>query len=177
MDLALLTNEMRIMTRLCPYSSLLRSALILGFACCLLQPLSAGEPVIRTIAGTGSSDLTDLTQAISGVKANIGNPFGVEISPEGDLYICEVSHHRVWKFDFKRHTLSVVAGTGRKGRSGDWQRATEAELNEPYEVRITSDGDIYFVEMQNHLVRKIDHETGMLTTDKVWRLKSNFHTR
>lgn len=144
--------------------SLLRPILFCGIGCLLNQSASALEPVIRTVAGTGSPDFMDVSRAALPLKANIGNPFGVEISPTGDLYICEVSNHRVWKLDNERNTLSVVAGTGRKGRSRDGVLATEADLNEPYEVRITSNGDVYFVEMQNHLVRKIDHATGLLTT-------------
>jgi streptogramin lyase len=37
-------------------------------------------------------------------------------------------------------------------------------LNEPYEVRFDRDGNMFFVEMQNHLVRRVDAATGMIST-------------
>jgi sugar lactone lactonase YvrE len=60
--------------------------------------------------------------------------------------------------------LQVVAGNGRKGYSGDGGPAREAELNEPYEVRFDAAGNMYFVEMQNHLVRRVDAQSGLIST-------------
>jgi sugar lactone lactonase YvrE len=65
--------------------------------------------------------------------------------------------------DLKSKQLTTVAGNGQKGYSGDGGPATEAALNEPYEVRFDSAGDMYFVEMQNHLVRKVDRQ-GRIST-------------
>ena len=121
----------------------------------------AAEPIIRTIAGTGLEAIGPTQEPL---QTNIGNPFGVETTPNGELLICEVSNHRIWKLDLKDNTLSVIAGTGRKGHSPDGRLATESDLNEPYEVRVGRRGDIFFVEMQNHIVRRIDSRTGKLTT-------------
>ena len=134
---------------------------IIAFTLCVNVLTYASEPTIRTIAGTG---LEKLNTASSALETNIGNPFGVEATPNGELYICEVSNHRVWKLNLENKTLSIVAGTGKKGHSPDGRLATESDLNEPYEVRVDTDGDIYFVEMQNHIVRMIDKTTGLLTT-------------
>ena len=37
-------------------------------------------------------------------------------------------------------------------------------MNEPYEVRFDDDGNMFFVEMQNHIIRKVDAETGTVST-------------
>jgi sugar lactone lactonase YvrE len=37
-------------------------------------------------------------------------------------------------------------------------------LNEPYEVRFDSRGNMFFVEMMNHVVRRVDATTGIITT-------------
>ena len=43
--------------------------------------------------------------------------------------------------------------------------ATEALLNEPYEVRFDDTGHyMYFVEMKNHLIRRVDLHTGIIST-------------
>jgi len=127
----------------------------------LLLPVVASAQTIQTIAGTGKPE--DSGAKGSATSTNIGDPFGVELASDGSLYICEVRNHRLWKMNAKGD-ISLVAGNGTKGYSGDGGSATQAQLNEPYEVRFDSAGNILFVEMQNHLVRKVDAKTGVITT-------------
>jgi DNA-binding beta-propeller fold protein YncE len=75
-----------------------------------------------------------------------------------------VGSHLVRRLDLVSGKLKTVAGCGRKGYSGDGGPATQAELNEPYEVRFDRDGNMLFVEMQNHLVRKVDRASGTIST-------------
>ena len=49
--------------------------------------IDAAERTIETIAGTGSEALNEITSPLS---TNIGNPFGVEVTGDGQLFICEV---------------------------------------------------------------------------------------
>ena len=95
---------------------------------------------------------------------NVGDPFGVEIGPDGALYVTEVRNHRVLRVDLATGELTTVAGCGRRGYSGDGGPAVAAELNEPYEVRFDGDGNMLFVEMQNHIVRRVDDKTKIITT-------------
>jgi sugar lactone lactonase YvrE len=122
----------------------------------------ADEFVIDSVAGTGTPE----NNGDSGPARliNIGDPFGVEIGPDGALYVTEVRNHRVRRLDLATGELSTVAGCGRRGYSGDGGPAIEAELNEPYEIRFDRDGNMYFVEMQNHIVRRVDRETNTITT-------------
>jgi len=122
---------------------------VLSSVVCLLSSLRAGT--IDTIAGDGTPE-------------NIGQPFGVEIGPDGALYICEVQNHRLRRLDLKSGKLTTVAGNGQKGYSGDGGPAIKAELNEPYEVRFDKGGNLLFVEMQNHLVRRVDAKSGTIST-------------
>ena len=50
------------------------------------------------------------------------------------------------------------------GYSGDGKPANRALCNEPYEVRFDSEGNMFFVEMQNHVVRRVDARTSIITT-------------
>jgi DNA-binding beta-propeller fold protein YncE len=124
----------------------------------------AGEkvPIIETIAGTGKPENNGASGPARDM--NIGQPFGVEIGPDGALYITEVGNHRVLRLDRKAGTVKIVAGNGQKGYTGDGGPATEARLNEPYEVRFDRDGNMYFVEMMNHVVRRVDAKTGRIST-------------
>ena len=138
-------------------------ALLLA-AVCTSRSLAADEPVgvFTTIAGTGNA--SNNGHAGPALKTHIGNPFGVEVGPDGALYICEVANHRVRRLDLKTGGLTTVAGNGTKGYSGDGGPAAAAQLNEPYEVRFDAAGNMYFVEMQNHVVRRVDAKTGVIAT-------------
>ena len=57
-----------------------------------------------------------------------------------------------------------MAGSGRTGYSGDGGPALQAELNEPYEVRFDKAGNMFFVEMSNNLVRRVDARTRIIST-------------
>ncbi|MCA9264088.1 MAG: hypothetical protein KDA60_09585, partial [Planctomycetales bacterium] len=106
---------------------------------------------MRTLVGDGSPEA-------------VGQPFGVEYGPDGKLYICEVENHRLLRWDPTTRQLETIAGTGHAGYSGDGGPASEAQLNEPYEVRFDKQENIYFVEMRNHIVRRIDATSGVITT-------------
>lgn len=120
------------------------------------------ESIIRTVAGAGGK--TDNGDSGDSLTINIGQTFGVEIGPDGCLYVCEVENHRIRKIDLKKRVISTVAGCGEKGYDGDGGLATNAKLNEPYEVRFDDQGNLYFVEMMNHVVRKIESQTGIIST-------------
>lgn len=117
---------------------------------------------VETIAGTGKRG--DNGREGAALETNIDQPFGLEFGPDGALYICEVGTHRVRRLDCKSGRLTTVAGAGRKGYAGDGGAAEQALLNEPYEVRFDRDGNMFFVEMRNHLVRRVDAKTRVITT-------------
>lgn len=134
-------------------------AAVIGLA--LAAPLASAQ-TIDTVAGTGlASNNGDQGSAL---EINVSQPFGVEIGPGGGLYVTEVGHHRIFRVDLVSGRIQVVAGNGRKGYAGDGGLATAAELNEPYEVRFDAEGHMYFVEMQNHVVRRVDRKTGRIVT-------------
>jgi DNA-binding beta-propeller fold protein YncE len=132
------------------------SALLLSFC------LPAAGKTVTTIAGTGVAGFSG--DGGPGVQAQIANPYGLVIGPDGALYICEIDNHRIRRLDLKTGRISTVAGSGERGYAGDGGPALEASLNQPYEVRFDKVGNMYFVEMQNHIVRKVDAKTKMIST-------------
>lgn len=124
------------------------TVLLLATVCTAAAP-RAGN--IDSVDGNGKTEICN-------------QPFGVEIGPDGALYVCEVGNHRITRIDLKTGKRDVVAGTGKKGYSGDSGPATKADLNEPYEVRFDVLGNMYFVEMKNHVVRRVDADTGKIST-------------
>jgi DNA-binding beta-propeller fold protein YncE len=137
----------------------------LAIAALIIHVFASGQlraGTITTVAGTGQS--ADGGDAGPALKTNVGDPFGVEIGPDGALYICEVRNHRVRRLDRDTGELTTVAGCGQVGYAGDGGPAKEAKLNEPYEVRFDKAGNMLFVEMKNHIVRKVEAKTGKITT-------------
>lgn len=116
---------------------------------------------ISTVAGTGQKGYSgDGGQA---AQAQLNNPFGIVCGPDGALYICDTDNHVIRRVD-KNGVISTVAGNGQRGYSGDGGAALKAQLNEPYEIRFDKTGNMFFVERMNHVVRRVDAKTQIIST-------------
>ena len=142
--------------------------LIFFFASITWAALSAEPPLARTAAwlmttqaGTGQPGYSG--DAAPATATPLNNPYGLTRGPDGALYVCDMGNHVIRKVAGDG-TISTVAGTGRAGYSGDGGPALRAELNEPYEVRFDPAGNMVFVEMKNHVVRRVDAHTQTIST-------------
>lgn len=125
-------------------------------------PRSAIGAEVVTILGTGNAGHAgDNGPAI---QAQTNEPFGVLIGPDGALYVCETKNHVIRRVDLRSGIVSTVVGCLKQGYSGDGGPATQAALNEPYEVRFDKQENMYFVERLNHTVRRVDAKTGIIST-------------
>ncbi len=125
-----------------------------------LVPAFAAQ--IKTIAGTGKPG--SAADGALAAKSPLNNPYGLTIGPDGGLYVCEVDNHRIVRIDLKTNRIFAVVGSGKKGYDGDGGPAIVASLNQPYEVRFDKSGNMFFVEMQNHVVRRMDARTRLIST-------------
>src|SRR5262249_50082675 len=132
------------------------------FAGLLLLAVALHAQSFVTIAGTGEAGFSG--DAGPGTRAQINNPYGLVTGPDGALYFCEIGNHRVRRLDLKTGVITTAAGSGVKGYAGDGGPALAASMNEPYEVRFDRAGNMYFAEMQNHVVRRVDGKTKVITT-------------
>jgi streptogramin lyase len=135
----------------------------------ILALIAAGLPALES---TGAEKLVPLagtgTRGFSGdggpaTAAQINNPFGVIRAPDHTIYFCDTGNHAIRHID-NDGIIRTVAGTGKRGFSGDGGPATAAQLNEPYEVRLDPDGNVVWVERLNHCVRRLDAKTGVIST-------------
>ena len=125
------------------------------------NPSAAAGRQITTLAGSGLAGYSGHNGSAG--EAQLNNPYGITRGPDGALYICDMENHRIRKVS-RDGNITTVAGTGKRGYSGDGGPALQAELNEPYEVRFDKAGDLFFVEMRNHIVRRVDARTQFIST-------------
>lgn len=119
------------------------------------------DGMITTVAGTGrvGPDKGDGGPASS---ATLWNPHAVAIDRQGNLFIAGTSNQRVRKVR-PDGTITTIAGTGRRGFSGDGGPATSARLYNPYGVAVDDRGNVYIADWGNHRVRRVS-PGGRITT-------------
>ena len=112
---------------------------------------------ISTVLGGEIGDGGRADQSI--VNPN-SNP---QISLNGNIYFVETNHHRIRKID-PDGIISIVAGTGESGYSGDNGPATSAQLNFPENIQLNNEGNLLIADRQNHRIRLLNLETNIIQT-------------
>ncbi len=126
---------------------------LLAISLLFVAAVRGGE--INTVAGGGPDKLPALS-------AGLGSPASVAFDSAGNLFIA--SFHFVSKVDAGTGIITTVAGNGTFGFSGDGGPATSAQLNAPFGVALDSAGHLYIADTGNQRIRKVDAETGIITT-------------
>ena len=126
-------------------------------------PLQAQAGRVATIVGVGTRGTAQDGDPVE--TAQINNPYGlIEDAARTGLYWVDNSTHRVLKLDYGTKKLSLVAGIGTAGFSGDGGPAKAAQLAQPHEIRFDGKGDLFIVERDNHVIRRVDMKTGLIST-------------
>ena len=115
----------------------------------LSRSASAQTYTISTFAGGG------LPVNMPGTSASLGAdpPRYVAADPAGDLFF--VFQNTILRWDATTGLLTLVAGNGTPGFSGDNGPATSAELSYPGGVAVDSAGNVYIADTNNNRVRKV----------------------
>lgn len=144
----------------------LKSSLGAGIALTSTRHLFAQvEPVVQTIAGIGVAGYEpEGPQGRPGIETPVNNPYGVVVGPGGALYFCEVDTGRTRRLHLGSGRLTTIAGNGEKTYTGDNGPALQAGFSAPHEIRFDRQGNLFVVERDAHVVRKIDGGTGMVST-------------
>ena len=81
-------------------------------------------------------------------------PTGVAYDAAGDLFIADTARNQVFEITVGG-AITVVAGTGTQGFSGDGGPAAAAELNTPMSVAVAPDGILYIADTGNQRIRAV----------------------
>ena len=89
-------------------------------------------------------------------------PNGLALDRDGHLFISDVATHQILKLE-RDGKLTVIAGTGEAGFSGDGGRAIDAQLAAPTDILFDPAGNLLIADTFNHRIRRIDPR-GVIST-------------
>ena len=124
-----------------------------------IRRVDASTGIIETIAGNGQPGF--MGAGGPALSASIGVVHNIAVDPVGNLLFVAVA--RICRVDFSTGILSIVAGTGEVGFSGDGGLATQARI-EADDLALDRDGNVFFADYANNRIRRIDAKTGIITT-------------
>ena len=128
----------------------------------LLNGLGVCGQIITTVAGNGLSGVY-AGENIPATSATLNTVGAVVFDRAGYFYFAERLNNRVNKVS-PDGIITTAAGNGVAGFSGDNGPATSAQLNNPTGVAIDTLGNVYIADISNYRVRKINAQTGIITT-------------
>ena len=120
--------------------------------------LNAGDAV-STLAGNGRDSKTSAGPALS---TGMGHPRSIIYDRSGNLYLADSRNNQVTRLT-PGGTLTVIAGTGEEGFSGDGGSATTARLSQPSALALPADGTLLIADTGNHRLRSVS-PGGIITT-------------
>ena len=123
-----------------------------------LSPASRAQGLITTVAGCTWIFRGDGGPAAS---APLGNIAAVAVDASGNIYAADSSNDLVVKVS-AAGLLTVVAGNGIRGFSGDGALGPSASLFSPGAVAVDAAGNVYLADTLNHRVRRVSR--GIITT-------------
>jgi sugar lactone lactonase YvrE len=118
-----------------------------------LQAASLGAQTsynVRTLVGAG---VTSYVPKL---------PYGIAIEPSGTVVFSDKA--QVMRLDPRTGSVTVVAGTGEEGFSGDGGPAQSAKLRSAYDLAVDAVGNIYVADAQDSRIRRIDASSGVIST-------------
>src|SRR6267154_2842712 len=115
---------------------------------------------ISPFAGTGIAGFS----GDGGLSKNamLNSPNGMLFDPAGNMLVADGSNNRIRRID-PSGIITTIAGNGETGYSGDGGPALLAELNFVWGLFLDPGGNLYFTDVLNNVIRKID-TAGIITS-------------
>lgn len=119
---------------------------------------------LTTIAGNG--DFGEAGDGGQATKAQLGVPLSIAFDSNDNLYIADANFNRIRRVDANTGIITTIAGQGSEtgGFGGDGGPAINAQISAPSDISIDLNGNIYFTDLGNQRVRRIDASTKQITT-------------
>ncbi|MFN8207892.1 MAG: T9SS type A sorting domain-containing protein [Bacteroidales bacterium] len=117
-----------------------------------IRRIDAGTGIITTIAGTGTDGIPG--HGTPALSSNITYPMDLAIDGENNLYFTAGTTYKVFRISKTTGLLTVIAGIGEYGYSGDSSFATKARIS-PAGIAIDPGGDLLITDDFGHRVRRV----------------------
>jgi hypothetical protein len=127
----------------------------------VVRRVDAATGIITTVAGTPNS--TGINGAGGPATSAHISPAGLGFDAAGDLFISDYNDV-IWRVDHLSQIITIVAGNGTAGYSGNGGLATSAELDGPTALAFDAAGDLFIADSYNAVVRRVDAMTQIITT-------------
>ncbi len=116
--------------------------------------------VVTTVAGTGRKGTPK--DGDDAASAPLIDPRAVAIDNKGNLYILERAGHCLRVVD-RAGKIRTVAGTGKKGNTGDGGDALKAAFDGPKHLCVDPQGNVLIADTENHRIRVYHPADGTVT--------------
>ena len=121
----------------------------------------SGNRRIRRVDPSGNISTFPRGYSSDGVTLS-GSPAGLAVDAAGNLFIADTSNSNIYRVD-PSGRITIIAGIGRWGFSGDGGPAAQAHLSTPSDVAVDAAGNLYLADEGNHRIRRVD-SSGIITT-------------
>ncbi len=127
------------------------------------------DGTLTTVMGTefigdGPYDLADLEEpGAVGTTVNLNHPTNQIYMPDGTLLSASWHTHKLRTWDPTTGYVLVTLGAGSGFAGDDYEDASTALMNQPRDVAMDSQGNVYIVDMRNEIVRKLTPEHTICT--------------
>jgi sugar lactone lactonase YvrE len=136
--------------------------MIRGVSTFVLLGWSAALACAQTISTVVGTNWTFPPAPLPAIQAPLGQAGSAVFDPAGNYYLADPSNNLVVKVSASG-VLSVTAGNGSPGYSGDNGPATSAQLSAPSGVALDSSGNLFIADTNNNVIRKVT-AAGTITT-------------
>lgn len=133
---------------------------IADFRNCRVRRVDPASGLIDSVVGNGACQSDG--DGGPAMDAGLNYPRDVALDAQDNLYIAEVG--RIRKVPAATGIIQTLAGTGEFGYSGDGGPATAAALSIAEGIAVDASGNVYFADVSNQRVRRVDAATGTIQT-------------
>lgn len=127
----------------------------------VVRKVAAITGIIATVAGNGVYGNTG--DGGPAILASLAVPSGIALDSGGNIYIADKENNVIRRVDAVSGVITAVAGNSSFEYSGDNGPALSAGVPSPASVALDAAGNLYIVDPQNNVVRKVDTR-GVITT-------------
>ncbi|HKQ35220.1 MAG TPA: hypothetical protein VJT11_07960 [Nitrospiraceae bacterium] len=116
--------------------------------------------VVCTVAGTGTAAYNG--DGVVATETGLAGPSGLALASDGTLFIADSFNGRIRAVDPLTGLIRTVVGDGGEYRYQGPDEPPSSSLSRPSGITLDEEGNLFFTDSDNHLVRRWDRITGRI---------------